>query len=100
MGVSLAALGSACCGLRYRFGATLRSALLTHPPHASRKPHLDVLPCFYACFCFTLFNIDYPLLTRLKFFTLFEMLSFYIDFQVCTRLNPEYIHPCNILRKI
>ncbi|MCS7076527.1 MAG: hypothetical protein NZ455_07455 [Bacteroidia bacterium] len=37
MGVSLAALGSACCGLRYRFGASLRSALLTHPPHASRS---------------------------------------------------------------
>ncbi|MCS7075831.1 MAG: hypothetical protein NZ455_03940 [Bacteroidia bacterium] len=37
MGVSLAALGSACYGLRYGFGATLRYALLTHPPHASRK---------------------------------------------------------------
>ncbi|MDW8345580.1 MAG: hypothetical protein RML94_01385 [Bacteroidia bacterium] len=35
--MSLAALGSACYGLRYRFGATLRYALLTHPPHASRS---------------------------------------------------------------
>ncbi|MDW8348005.1 MAG: hypothetical protein RML94_13670 [Bacteroidia bacterium] len=29
--------GSACYGLRLRFGASLRYALLTHPPHASRK---------------------------------------------------------------
>ncbi|MCS7076040.1 MAG: hypothetical protein NZ455_05000 [Bacteroidia bacterium] len=28
---------SACYGLRYRFGAMLRYALLTHPSHASRK---------------------------------------------------------------
>ncbi|MCS7076461.1 MAG: glycogen/starch/alpha-glucan phosphorylase [Bacteroidia bacterium] len=41
MGVSLATLGSACYGLRYRFGASLRSALLTHPPHASRKLQAD-----------------------------------------------------------
>ncbi|MDW8347734.1 MAG: hypothetical protein RML94_12315, partial [Bacteroidia bacterium] len=34
---------SACYGLRYRFGAALRFALLTHPPHASRKPYFDVL---------------------------------------------------------
>ncbi|MCS7077176.1 MAG: hypothetical protein NZ455_10730 [Bacteroidia bacterium] len=27
LGVSLATLGSACCGLRYRFGASLRYAL-------------------------------------------------------------------------
>ncbi|MDW8348249.1 MAG: hypothetical protein RML94_14905 [Bacteroidia bacterium] len=46
MGVSLAALGSACCGLRYRFGALLRCALLTHPPHASRKnaASMPILP--------------------------------------------------------
>ncbi|MCS7075701.1 MAG: hypothetical protein NZ455_03275 [Bacteroidia bacterium] len=56
MGVSLAALGSACCGLRYRFGATLRYALLTHPPHASRSRLwmfyficIHVLALFYLC---------------------------------------------------
>ncbi|MCS7077829.1 MAG: hypothetical protein NZ455_14055 [Bacteroidia bacterium] len=80
MGVSLAALGSACCGLRYRFGATLRSALLTHPPHASRKQYSDVLPCFYAYSCFTLFDIHYQILTRLSSSTLFELHSFYLVF--------------------
>ncbi|MCS7076783.1 MAG: hypothetical protein NZ455_08745 [Bacteroidia bacterium] len=30
-------------------------ALLTHPPHASRKLHLDVLPCSYTHSCFILF---------------------------------------------
>ncbi|MCS7075328.1 MAG: hypothetical protein NZ455_01395 [Bacteroidia bacterium] len=56
-----------------RFGASLRYALLTHPSHASRKPHSDVLPCLHTYTCFTLFNIDYQLLTGLKFFTLFEL---------------------------
>ncbi|MDW8346547.1 MAG: hypothetical protein RML94_06275 [Bacteroidia bacterium] len=45
---------SACCGLRYRFGAALRFALLTHPSHASRSRiwifylvfrHIFALPC-------------------------------------------------------
>ncbi|MDW8346721.1 MAG: hypothetical protein RML94_07210 [Bacteroidia bacterium] len=56
MGVSLRLrFGSACCGLRYRFGAMLRSALLMHPSHASRSSiltpyliciHTFALPCF------------------------------------------------------
>ncbi|MDW8348087.1 MAG: hypothetical protein RML94_14085 [Bacteroidia bacterium] len=69
---------SACYGLRYRFGALLRSALLTHPPHASRNSYFDVLPYFYAYVCFILFNAYYQVLTRLKFFTLFELCSFYL----------------------
>ncbi|MCS7077694.1 MAG: hypothetical protein NZ455_13340 [Bacteroidia bacterium] len=30
---------------------------------------LDVLPGFYTYPCFTLFEVDYQILTRLKFFT-------------------------------
>ncbi|MCS7076363.1 MAG: hypothetical protein NZ455_06625 [Bacteroidia bacterium] len=41
MGVSLAALGSACYGLRYRFGASHRAN--ARPPHASRTQPFDTL---------------------------------------------------------
>ncbi|MCS7075731.1 MAG: hypothetical protein NZ455_03435 [Bacteroidia bacterium] len=79
MGVSLAALGSGYSALRVRFGATLtlRTAL-RHAAYPSRKLYFDILLCFYTYCCFTLFNIDYQLLTRLKFFTLFERRSFYL----------------------
>ncbi|MCS7078068.1 MAG: hypothetical protein NZ455_15255 [Bacteroidia bacterium] len=50
MGVSLAALGSACCGLRFRFGASLRYALLTHPSHASRSSILTFYLVFIPTF--------------------------------------------------
>ncbi|MCS7075504.1 MAG: hypothetical protein NZ455_02285 [Bacteroidia bacterium] len=53
-------------------------ALLTHPPHASRKLRLDFLSCLYTYLCFILFNVHYQLLTRLKFFALFELCSFYL----------------------
>ncbi|MCS7075088.1 MAG: hypothetical protein NZ455_00160 [Bacteroidia bacterium] len=39
MGVSLAALGSACCGLRYRFGAS-------HCLRTLRMPHAADFGCF------------------------------------------------------
>ncbi|MCS7076442.1 MAG: hypothetical protein NZ455_07025 [Bacteroidia bacterium] len=39
---------------------------------------LDVLPHLYKYVCFTLFNIDYQILTILKFFTLFQLRSFYL----------------------
>ncbi|MCS7077266.1 MAG: hypothetical protein NZ455_11185 [Bacteroidia bacterium] len=44
MGVSLAALGSGYCALRYRFGATLRFAL---PNGMLRIPHASCLWMFY-----------------------------------------------------
>ncbi|MCS7075760.1 MAG: hypothetical protein NZ455_03580 [Bacteroidia bacterium] len=47
------------------------SACLTQQP-------LDVLPRFYTYLCFISFNVDYELLTRLKFFTLFELRSLYL----------------------
>ncbi|MCS7077356.1 MAG: hypothetical protein NZ455_11640 [Bacteroidia bacterium] len=58
---------SACYGLRYRFGATLRYALLTHPPHASRKQYFDDLPCFMPILVF----ISSLNKVKPKFFTLF-----------------------------
>ncbi|MCS7078148.1 MAG: hypothetical protein NZ455_15655 [Bacteroidia bacterium] len=85
---------SACYGLRYRFGALLRSALLTHPSHASRKQPLNVLPYFYAYVCFILFNAYYQALTRLKFLPCLNYAHFIlscIDFQAHTRLNLEYM---------
>ncbi|MCS7029428.1 MAG: hypothetical protein NZ519_11750 [Bacteroidia bacterium] len=75
--MSLAALGSACCGLRYRFGATLRFALLTHPPHASRSSLLTFYFVFRHIFAL-------PCLNYLHF------ILFYIVFQAPTRLNLEY----------
>ncbi|MCS7078133.1 MAG: hypothetical protein NZ455_15580 [Bacteroidia bacterium] len=39
---------------------------------------LDVLPCFHTYICFTLFSLDYQILTRLEFFTLFEVLLLYL----------------------
>ncbi|MCS7078310.1 MAG: hypothetical protein NZ455_16475 [Bacteroidia bacterium] len=59
MGVPLAVLRVGVLRAALRFGATLRYALLTHPPHASRKLLLDALPCIYTCVCFTLFDTDY-----------------------------------------
>ncbi|MCS7077448.1 MAG: hypothetical protein NZ455_12100 [Bacteroidia bacterium] len=44
MGVSLAALGSGYYALRYRFGATLRSAL---PNGMLRSPHASSFLIFY-----------------------------------------------------
>ncbi|MCS7078231.1 MAG: hypothetical protein NZ455_16075 [Bacteroidia bacterium] len=70
MGVSLAALGSGYYALRVRFGAT--HCLTACSVSLTQQP-LDVLPCFYTYICFTLFNLDYQILTRLKFFTLFEL---------------------------
>ncbi|MCS7077459.1 MAG: hypothetical protein NZ455_12155 [Bacteroidia bacterium] len=72
--MSLAALGSGYFALRVRFGATLtlRTAL-RHASYPSRKPHCDVLSCFHAYSCFTLFSVHYQTLIsiRLRFFTLF-----------------------------
>ncbi|MCS7075750.1 MAG: hypothetical protein NZ455_03530 [Bacteroidia bacterium] len=93
MGVSLAALGSACCGLR--FASVLRYAphwANAHPPHASRMPYFDILPNFVYISLLVLFNIDYHIITRLKFFILFSYLLFIlfcVDFQICTKLNFE-----------
>ncbi|MDW8345620.1 MAG: hypothetical protein RML94_01585 [Bacteroidia bacterium] len=39
---------------------------------------LDVLLCLYTWFYFTLFDAHYQILTRLKFFTLFELLLLYL----------------------
>ncbi|MCS7078378.1 MAG: hypothetical protein NZ455_16825, partial [Bacteroidia bacterium] len=49
-----------------------------HPPHASRMQLFNVLPYFYAHVCFTLFDIDFQQLTKLKFFTLFQLLLLYL----------------------
>ncbi|MCS7075147.1 MAG: hypothetical protein NZ455_00455 [Bacteroidia bacterium] len=46
MGVSLAALGSACCGLRYRFGATLALRTADAPSACLTQQPWDVLPSF------------------------------------------------------
>ncbi|MDW8346280.1 MAG: hypothetical protein RML94_04920 [Bacteroidia bacterium] len=85
---------SACYGLRYRFGASLRSALLTHPPHASRSSlwilylvfrHIFALPCL----SFIIKRLQgqvFCLVLNYLYFTLF-----YIDFQACTKLNLEYM---------
>ncbi|MCS7077707.1 MAG: hypothetical protein NZ455_13405 [Bacteroidia bacterium] len=71
MGVSLACarVGVLRATLTLRCYATLRTA---HAPFAclTQQP-LDVLPCFYAYFCFTLFGVHYQVLTRLKIFTSF-----------------------------
>ncbi|MCS7075428.1 MAG: hypothetical protein NZ455_01900 [Bacteroidia bacterium] len=40
---------SACYGLRYRFGASLRCALLTHPSHASRRTSCKYLKSSILC---------------------------------------------------
>ncbi|MDW8348240.1 MAG: hypothetical protein RML94_14860 [Bacteroidia bacterium] len=55
---------SACYGLRYRFGASHRAT--ARPTHASRTQRFDVLPCLCIYLCFTLFNLDYQVPTRLK----------------------------------
>ncbi|MCS7076436.1 MAG: hypothetical protein NZ455_06995 [Bacteroidia bacterium] len=47
MGVSLAALGSGYCALRYRFGATLRYAL---PNGMLRIPHASCILILYLIF--------------------------------------------------
>ncbi|MCS7076030.1 MAG: hypothetical protein NZ455_04950 [Bacteroidia bacterium] len=78
MGVSLrCASGRRAAG--YAIAAVLRCA--THCSRTLRMPHakqlLDVLPCFYIYVCFTLFEIDYQILTKLNFFILFEVLLFY-----------------------
>ncbi|MDW8346872.1 MAG: hypothetical protein RML94_07970 [Bacteroidia bacterium] len=78
MGVSLAALGSGYCALRYRFGASLRYAL---PNGMLRIPHASciLMFCFFYTYpYFTLFDLDYQMLTRLNFFTLFEICTFYL----------------------
>ncbi|MDW8347039.1 MAG: hypothetical protein RML94_08805 [Bacteroidia bacterium] len=74
MGVSLAALRVGVLRATLRFGASLRSALLTHPPHASRSSfyifylvfiHTFALPCLRGC-CFILFCIHFQVYTRLN----------------------------------
>ncbi|MDW8348291.1 MAG: hypothetical protein RML94_15115, partial [Bacteroidia bacterium] len=50
---------------------------------------------FHTYPCFTLFNIDYQLFTRLKIFTLFEVPLFYLFctyYQALARLNLEWMH--------
>ncbi|MCS7077553.1 MAG: hypothetical protein NZ455_12625 [Bacteroidia bacterium] len=79
MGVSLrCASGRRASGYAIASVLRLRSALLTHPPHASRKPHFDALPSFYTHSYFTLLDVHYQLLIGLKFFTLFQLRSFYL----------------------
>ncbi|MCS7077579.1 MAG: hypothetical protein NZ455_12760 [Bacteroidia bacterium] len=51
MGVSLAALGSGYCALRYRFGASLRYAL---PNGMLRIPHASRIVMFYLVFVVSL----------------------------------------------
>ncbi|MCS7078003.1 MAG: hypothetical protein NZ455_14925 [Bacteroidia bacterium] len=60
--------------LSLRCFATLRTA---HAPSAclTQQP-LGFLPHFYTYLYFTLLNAHYQLLTKLKFFTLFELRSF------------------------
>ncbi|MDW8346037.1 MAG: hypothetical protein RML94_03680 [Bacteroidia bacterium] len=62
--------------LTLRCFAALRTA---HAPSAclTQQPW-DVLPGLYAYLCFTLFKVDYQLLTRLRFFALFQRSSFYL----------------------
>ncbi|MCS7075315.1 MAG: hypothetical protein NZ455_01330 [Bacteroidia bacterium] len=62
--------------LSLRCFAALRTAYA--PSACLTQQHLDTLPCLYTYLCFTLFNTDYQILTRLKFFTLFELCSFYL----------------------
>ncbi|MCS7075979.1 MAG: hypothetical protein NZ455_04695 [Bacteroidia bacterium] len=62
--------------LSLRCFAALRTA---HAPSACLTQQLlDVLPDFYAYIRFTLFDVHYQLITKLKFFTLFEGCSFYL----------------------
>ncbi|MCS7077748.1 MAG: hypothetical protein NZ455_13650 [Bacteroidia bacterium] len=62
--------------LTLRCYAALRTA--DAPSACLTQQRLDVLPCLCAYLCFTLFSVDYQLLTSLKFFTLFELRSFYL----------------------
>ncbi|MDW8346633.1 MAG: hypothetical protein RML94_06770, partial [Bacteroidia bacterium] len=55
--------------LTLRCFAALRTA---DAPSACLTQQLwDVLPGFYRCVCFTSFNVDYQVFTKLNFFTLF-----------------------------
>ncbi|MCS7077856.1 MAG: hypothetical protein NZ455_14190 [Bacteroidia bacterium] len=54
MGVSLAALGSACYGLRYRFGAT-------HCSRTLRMPHASCVLMLYLV-CIHTFALSYLIL--------------------------------------
>ncbi|MCS7077451.1 MAG: hypothetical protein NZ455_12115 [Bacteroidia bacterium] len=75
-------LGSGYCALCYRFGAMLRSALpdgMLHSPHAS-SILMFCLGFFNTYLCFTLSDVDYETLTKLKFFILFQLRRFYLVF--------------------
>ncbi|MCS7076717.1 MAG: hypothetical protein NZ455_08415 [Bacteroidia bacterium] len=76
MGVSLAALGSGYSALRYRYGANALPNGMLRIPHA--KQYFDVLPGFYTYICFMLLDVDYQIITKLKFFTLFELHPLYL----------------------
>ncbi|MDW8346468.1 MAG: hypothetical protein RML94_05875 [Bacteroidia bacterium] len=78
MGVSLAALrvGVLRAALSLRCFAALRTA--DAPSACLTQQRLDVLSCLHTYICFTLLYVDYQRLTRLKFFTLFEVRSFYL----------------------
>ncbi|MCS7076162.1 MAG: hypothetical protein NZ455_05615 [Bacteroidia bacterium] len=57
-----------CCAIALHC-LTACSIALTQQP-------FDVLHDFYTYLCYTLFNSDYRILIRLKFFTLFELCLF------------------------
>ncbi|MDW8348479.1 MAG: hypothetical protein RML94_16060, partial [Bacteroidia bacterium] len=78
MGVSLAdaRVGVLRATLSLRCFAALRTA--DAPFACLTQPYFDVLPHFYTYLRFTLFNVHYQTLTRLRFFTLFETRSFYL----------------------
>ncbi|MCS7078199.1 MAG: hypothetical protein NZ455_15915 [Bacteroidia bacterium] len=59
--------------LRYR--SALPNGML-HSPHASRFLMLYLI--LHTYIYFTLFNVDYELLTKLRLFTLFELPLFYL----------------------
>ncbi|MCS7075753.1 MAG: hypothetical protein NZ455_03545 [Bacteroidia bacterium] len=64
----------------YAFASVLRCAphCLTACSVSLTQPLFDVLPCFYTYLCFTLLDAHYQTLTRLRFFTLFHLGSFYL----------------------